>query len=398
MADAATHTTFSAAVARSECNWAWSLSEQGDADEAVRRLDALIDRLKQTTTFDAAFQLAVAQGDLGRIHVNTGHAARAIPILCEAVDAWEQLVRQAANLSPSATIEDLITSVTQDARQRREACAEQLNNWAASLSSLANALRDAGRLDEALSTAEQSVGIFRALGRDRNAVATLGQTAHILTLQGHYQKADARLGQGLEAARRLGDQALEGTILQHQGALATALQQYDRAVNLYRQALRRFQDASDDASIMRTCNQLGIVEQKAGRLAEARAWYERSREIARRRGDTRFLDSTAQNIGIVCQLEGEAARQRGDETTARQQFSEAERFLQESLRLKVERQDKPDEARAQTELSRIYLLMGELDKAEVHAHLAREIDEGLGIIRQLPQRLLQPRPNRPCAR
>jgi tetratricopeptide (TPR) repeat protein len=136
---------------------------------------------------------------------------------------------------------------------------------------------------------------------------------------------------------------------------------------------------------MRTCNGLGIVEQKVGRLSDARAWYERSREIARRRGDTRALDGTAQNIGVVCQLEGEAARQLGDEAVALQRFAEAQCFLQESLRLKIERKDKPAEARAQTELSRIYLLMGKLDQAEAHAQQAREIDEGLGIIRQLPR-------------
>ena len=92
----------------------------------------------------------------------------------------------------------------------------------------------------------------------------------------------------------------------------------------------------------------------------------------------------AHNIGIVCQEEGEAARQRGDEATAQQRFAEAERFLQESLRMKIDRQDKPGEARSRGQLSQVYLLLGELDKAEAHAHQAREIDEGLGMIRELP--------------
>jgi tetratricopeptide (TPR) repeat protein len=130
---------------------------------------------------------------------------------------------------------------------------------------------------------------------------------------------------------------------------------------------------------MRICNLLGIVEKDAGRLSEARAWYERSREIAQRRGDTRAIGIVAQNIGIVCQHEGEVARQRGDAATALQQFSEAKRFLQESLRIKLDQQDKPGEADALSQLSRIYLLMGELDKAEAHAHQAREIKDKLGL-------------------
>jgi hypothetical protein len=158
---------------------------------------------------------------------------------------------------------------------------------------------------------------------------------------------------------------------------------YHRAVDLYRQALKLFQNANADASIMQTCNLLGVVELDAGRLAEARGWSERSREIAQRWGDIQVLGATAQNIGIVCQLEGEADRQRGDEATAQQRFADAERFLQESLQMNIDQQDKSGEASSRGQLSRVYLFMGELDTAEAHAHQARKIDEGLGMIRKL---------------
>ena len=140
-------------------------------------------------------------------------------------------------------------------------------------------------------SARQSKALTSTVHWDATATLSpaLGRTAQILMEQGRYQEADARYDQALEAARRLGDQELEGTFLQHQGNLADHMQQYDRAVDLYKQALRRFQDANDDGSIMRTCNLLGTVEQHAGRLSEARAWYERSREIAQRRGDTELL-------------------------------------------------------------------------------------------------------------
>ena len=383
LADAAAHITFSAAVASVERELAWSLFTQGHVTEAVSRLDALIVRLKQTIEFDASFQLALAQTYLGRIYQRVGHAERAIPILREAVRASEQLVRQAANLLPSETIEDLITSKTQEGKQRRQACANELGNLATTLGDLANALRDAGCLGEALSTAEQSVDINRALGRDRDAAVSLEMTAQILREQGRYPEAEVRCDQALKAARRLGDQELEGIFLANKGVLADAMQHYDRAVELYKQALRRFQNASDDVGILKTCNLLGVVECKAGRRSEARAWYERCREIAQRRGDTASLGTAAQNIGIVCQQEGEAARQRGDEATARQRFAEAERFLQESLQMEVDRQDKPGEASARSQLSQVYRLTGALEKAEAHAHQAREIDEDLGLIRGL---------------
>ncbi len=130
---------------------------------------------------------------------------------------------------------------------------------------------------------------------------------------------------------------------------------------------------------MRTCNLLGVVEQEQGRLAEARDWYERSHEIAKRRGAYRDLAAAAHNIGVVCQQNGEAARQEGDKETARQQFAEDEWWLQESLRLHVEHRDQPCEARSLSQLAQLYLLTGELDKAEACAHQARLIHESLGL-------------------
>jgi tetratricopeptide (TPR) repeat protein len=379
LAKAATKTRFSDAVAAVEREHAWSLFTQGHATEAVRCLDVLIQRLRQTTVFDPDFQLAYAQAYLGRIYLYAGQAERAVPILTAVVSDWEQLVRQAAGVSPSETIENLLTSETQEATQRRDACATQLGNLAATLGDLANALRETGRLDEALSKAEHGVAINRALGHNHSVAAGLGQTAKILMEQGYYHKADSRFDQALDAARRIGDRGLEAALLQHQGSLAERTNKYNRAVELYKQALRLFQDANDTAGIMLTCNLLGIVEQKEGRLSEAKAWYERSREIAQHRGDTTLLGVAAQNIGVVCQLEGQEARQRGDEITARQWFGEAEQSLQEGLKLKIEQGNKPLEATACGQLSQVYLLMDALDQAEEYAHRAREIHESLGL-------------------
>ena len=58
--------------------------------------------------------------------------------------------------------------------------------------------------------------------------------------------------------------------------------------------------------------------------------------------------------------------------------------MQESLRMDIDRQDKPGEASSRSQLSRVYLLMDELDKAETHARQALEIDEDLKMIQELP--------------
>ena len=119
--------------------------------------------------------------------------------------------------------------------------------------------------------------------------------------------------------------------LQHQGSLADDRNQFDRATNLYAQALRSFQEAGNLGAMMRTYNLLGAVEHNAGRLAVARAWYERSRELAQQLQDQPSLAAAAHNIGVVCQHEGEVACKQGDMPTAQQHFEYARRFVEESL-------------------------------------------------------------------
>ena len=131
--------------------------------------------------------------------------------------------------------------------------------------------------------------------------------------------------------------------------------------------------------VMQTYNLLGVAEQKADRLTEARAWYEKSRELAVQLKDQPCLGGAAQNIGIVCQQEGEAARERGDEPAARQHFEAARRSVEESLQVWQSQQNKPHEADSWSQLARIHLRFGDLAAAERHAHAAREIHESLGL-------------------
>jgi len=255
----------------------------------------------------------------------------------------------------------------------------QRGNLAVSLGSLANALRNAGRLDEALEAAERSNEISEALGQHRDVAAGHGQIARILAAQGRHTEADARYERALQAARAAGDQELEGSLLQHQGSLADDRGDLDRAAKLYKEALKRFQAMNGEGSIMRTCNLLGVVEQRAGRLAAAWGWYEKARELARRRGDTQVLGAVAQNLGVVAQQEGEAARQAGDEPLARQKFQEAVQSIQESLAAWQQSGNRPNEAASLSQLGQLYLLLSDLARAEEHARKGCEIREELRL-------------------
>lgn len=367
--DAVAQQGFTAEAAAYEQQHAWTRFTQGDPQGAVDQLQALIERLRDTTEFDPAFQLALVTLMLGRVLYNAGASAQAIPILREALGQWEALVEKAGG----RPWEELLASP-----DHGKAMVE-LSNLSTTMGDLANALSNSGQHGEGLEVAERCVEIQQILGNQREVAANLGRVASILMAAGSYDEANARYDLALAAARQVGDKELEGSFLQHQGSLADDRNQLERAIHLYQQALERFREAGDHQGIMQTYNLLGVVERNAGRLAEARAWYERSRELAVQLKDQVGIGQAAQNIGIVYQTEGEVARMRGEESAARRHFEEGRRFGEESLRVKQEYNNKPDEALAWSLLAQIHLRLGDPDAAERHAIKALNIHESLGL-------------------
>ena len=144
----------------------------------------------------------------------------------------------------------------------------QRGNLAATLGDLANAYRGLGQLDAALEAAKRGLAINRDLGRNRGIAAGLGRIARILMQQQCYAEADARYTEALRAAEAAGDQELQGTFLQHLGVLQNRMGNYDRAVELYKQAITLFQRAADTGSEMRTCDLLASAEWQAKRDAK----------------------------------------------------------------------------------------------------------------------------------
>jgi tetratricopeptide (TPR) repeat protein len=350
---------FNSAVAHRDIDEARALLSQGEPRKAIEKLEALIVRLRTTTEFDAAFVRANACEMLGSVYVMVGGGQKAIPVLRDAVQQWEALV-------------DKEHAAGKDTDTER-------GNLAGALGSLAHALCDADALDEALRAAERGVAVTSEIGHHRNLASTTLAAARTLMKQGRITDAAARYDEALRAAQRAGDRELEGITLQNQGSLAYNNGQHDRAAKLYERALQLFQDMDDENGVLQTCAFLGAVEQNAGRLAEARAWYERSREIAVRRGNQPSIWAAAQSLGIVYQLEGKSAWKQGDEARARERLTEAARMVNEALRVGIESEDTPREAVSHGNLGLIYCLLGDLDKAEEHAHHARDIHERLGL-------------------
>ncbi len=359
LADEVRKDGFRRAVAVSKIDEAWSLFAQGHPEEAIANLEALVARLKNTSEFDPAFDLALACSQLGRVYDSVGWSQKAFSLLMDAASQWEVLENKARKDGKSAD--------------------KERGNLAATLGDLTNIFIEAGQLGKAMGTNARAIKICREIGYHHDLVSGLGRLAEILTIQGRYSEADDQYEEALQAAQHAGDRNLEGSMLQHRGILAEKMKHYDRAAKLYQCALNVFQNLQDEGSVMRTCNLLGLVEQNSGRLAEARAWYERSRELAEHRGDRKIIGIASQNLGIVYQKEGETARERGDEATARERFVKAVRFVGENLQTCIEIQHEPGEAASHGQLGQIHFLLGNLDQAEEHTHRARRTCERLGL-------------------
>ncbi|MGO9022226.1 MAG: TIR domain-containing protein [Syntrophobacteraceae bacterium] len=208
--EAITREDFTEEAAEYERQHAWTRFTQGDPKGPVDQLQALIERLRRTTELDAAFQLALTIGDMGRVLVYAGASEQAVPKLREAVGLWEGLVEKAGGQPWEALLN------TPDHTR----AASELNNLSVTMGDLANALRSAGRQDQALAVAEKGLVIYEKLGNHRNAAAAHGRCASILTKAGRFEEADARYDIALTAAREAGDKGLEGSLLQNQGILA----------------------------------------------------------------------------------------------------------------------------------------------------------------------------------
>ena len=131
---------FTAEAADYERQDAWRRFEQGDQTAAVAQLQALIERLRTTTEFDPAFQLAMAILTLGYLFDQKGTSRQAIPWLQEALGLWEALVETKGGKPwESLLAEDDHAKAT-----------PELGNLAATFGGLANALSRMGSPNAAL--------------------------------------------------------------------------------------------------------------------------------------------------------------------------------------------------------------------------------------------------------
>lgn len=328
---------------------AMTLLSQGQAQSAVEMVQTLLARLLSAGLADGsdpAFQIAQSYSYLGLIFVNAHRPDLALEPAHEAVTRFEQLPGDSAR-----------------------------GNLAAALGDLANAYRALGKFDEALGANERALNIYRDIKKEREVAVNLGRSAEILAAAHRYTEADARYAEAMQAAQAAGDLELQGIMLQHQGALNMQQGNHPRAVELFKGAIALFQRANAPGDEMRTCGLLAVAERRRGELDAAEAWYGRARQLAEQLHDRHQLAATAQNLGILYQTRAEALAQ--DDPARRVWLDKAVVSVQESLKIKLERQDQVMAASSYFQVGVLHQMRGDLIAAEQNMLQALAIYEPL---------------------
>ncbi|HEX3131839.1 MAG TPA: tetratricopeptide repeat protein, partial [Thermoanaerobaculia bacterium] len=330
------------------CDQAFSLMSRGRTSEAVALLQQLIERLETerlASGGDIAFQLGTSYVYLGQIFVNAHRPDLAVEPSLKAIEILEKVPDEAAQ-----------------------------SNLSVALGDLANAYRALGRLDDALAAAERGLEIDKQLGHERSVAAGIGQCAKILRDQQRWVEADSRYQEAFTLARHIGDLELQGIFLVHQGSLQDDVGNLTQAAELYKQAMLLFQQTGNAGSEMQTCDLLASTERQRGQLDAAEAWYGRARELALALGDRAQLGVIAQNVGVLYQDRADKA---ADAESRAVWLRRALSSIEESLAIKLERNDQVGAANSYCQLGVLHKMLGDIDLAERKFHEALAIREPL---------------------
>jgi tetratricopeptide (TPR) repeat protein len=121
-------------------------------------------------------------------------------------------------------------------------------------------------------------------------------------------RAESMLNQSLELGQALGDRMLQNEALRALGELYETKQEYEKAVDLYRESLGIVQELRDITNVSHLYFNVGRALQLAGENQEAKRYLldalRQSRQLGKKAGEVRALAG----LGVIASAEGEAER------------------------------------------------------------------------------------------
>jgi predicted ATPase len=161
-----------------------------------------------------------------------------------------------------------------------------------------------GHLAEGSTHAERVLSTYSSVDDSTRALVLDG--AGVLAWhQGDYERARVRLEEGLALSRGTGSQAIAAETLKWLGNTSTMLGHPMEAVDFYEQSCTLYELLGDDAGVIDTRANLGIIYRRTGRYDDALRETLQCLALRERMGNTWGIASSHNNIGEIHRSRGE---------------------------------------------------------------------------------------------
>lgn len=223
--------------------------------------------------------------------------------------------------------------------------------------------------DQAILTLMQSLNLCREVHdreREGDVLDALGKTYRNLS---QYEKAIDLFEQALANRGEVRDRQGEGSTLSNLGSAYFDLNQLEKATGYYERALEIAQEVKDRQGEGALLNNLGNVSLNLGHYEKAIRYFDQALTIRREVKDRQGEGATLSNLGNANQRES--------------QWEKAIGFYEQALAIRREVKDRRGEGRTLTNLGSVYRYLNQYEKAVSY------FDQALVIAREVKDRQLE---------
>lgn len=208
--------------------------------------------------------------------------------------------------------------------------------------------------------------LFRRALRDGSpaqAVDALRRGATARGRDGRQEEAEELAELSFEVAERWGLARAAARALNVRGNLRLAVNDLDGAAELYRAALEGARTIRDDELAGLACQNLGVIANIRGELADARSWYLESIAASIRSGDRGAAMLVYNNLGMLC--------------ADLREWLEAELYFDRGIEIARRLDDRPMLAMLHANSAEPLIHMGEMARARRALSAAEEVAQSL---------------------
>jgi len=164
---------------------------------------------------------------------------------------------------------------------------------------LADALIDSGKYAESRAEYEIGLELARKVNDERLQGVVLGQLGEVAMTRNDLNEAHQRYREALDFFQRMGEVEKEAVAWHQLGRVAEEARDWDEAERCYKQALTIREFIQELPELAKTCNQLGMVAKSAGRPQEAEQWLRRAIELKEKHSTPSDFASSLNNLAFL---------------------------------------------------------------------------------------------------